>query len=87
MDVLAWILSGLLAALFLTAGLKKATTPREELLANMPSLAGFSTPQVKAIGTLEILGAIGLVLPWLLDIAPVLSGVAALGLAALMAGA
>jgi hypothetical protein len=42
---------------------------------------------VKAIGALEILGAVGLVLPALLDTATVLVPLAAIGLAVLMLGA
>lgn len=44
----------------------------------------FSGSTVKLIGGLEILGAIGLVLPWLTDIAPILTPLAAVGLAALV---
>ncbi len=47
----------------------------------------FSDGQVKGIGALELLGALGLVLPWALGIAKVLTPIAALGLAAVMGGA
>lgn len=47
----------------------------------------FSAGFVKALGAVEILGAIGLILPALLDIAPVLVPAAALGLALVMTGA
>jgi hypothetical protein len=47
----------------------------------------FSEGTVKLIGALEVLGAIGLVLPWALDVAPVLTPLAALGLVALMVAA
>jgi uncharacterized membrane protein YphA (DoxX/SURF4 family) len=89
MDVLAWILSGLLAAIFLTAGLIKLTTPPEKLITSfqMGWVEDLTSPQVKAIGALEALGAIGVVVPWLVDVAPVLSPVAAVGLAVIMAGA
>jgi hypothetical protein len=36
---------------------------------------------------IEIVGAVGLILPWLLDVAPILTPIAAVGLAAVMAGA
>jgi uncharacterized membrane protein YphA (DoxX/SURF4 family) len=89
MDVLAWILTGVLAVVFLGAGLAKLTTPHNKLTAN-PQMAwatDFSAAQVRGIGAVEVLGAVGLVLPWLLDVAPVLSAVAALGLAGVMVGA
>jgi hypothetical protein len=47
----------------------------------------FSPTMVKVIGALEILAAIGLILPALLDIAPVLVPLAALGLVLMMIGA
>lgn len=89
MDVLAWILSGLLAAAFAGAGLTKLATPRDKLVTN-PQMAwteDFSQSQIRGIGAVEVLGALGVVLPWLLDVAPVLSPVAALGLGVVMLGA
>ena len=89
MNVLAWILSGLLAAAFLAAGSMKLLNRREKLLEN-PQMAwvnDFGAGQVKGIGSLEVLGAIGVILPWLLDIARVLTPLAAAGLALVMVGA
>jgi hypothetical protein len=42
---------------------------------------------VKAIGLAQVLGAIGLILPQLLNIAPVLAPIAATGLLVIMIGA
>jgi len=88
-NVLAWILSALLAIAFLGAGASKLVTPREKLLANprMSWAGDFSDVQVKAIATLEVLASIGLILPWLLDVARVLTPLAAVGLALTMIGA
>jgi hypothetical protein len=47
----------------------------------------FSNSTVTTIGVLEILGALGLVLPWATGIAPVLTPLAATGLALDMAAA
>jgi hypothetical protein len=88
MDVLAWILAGLLAALYLFAGMTKLLQPKEKLAeSNMAWVEDFDGSQVKAIGAVEVLGAIGLVLPWALDIAPVLTPIAAVGFVLLQAGA
>ncbi len=89
MDVVTWILTGILAVAFLGAGAMKALTPRQKLLENpnMGWAGDFSQGQVRAIGAVEVLGALGLVLPWLLDVAPVLTPLAALGLALTMVGA
>ena len=82
-----WILQGVLAASFLAAGALKLLTPRLELAKKMTWASDFSDGGVKLIGLAEVLGAIGLVLPWLLHIAPVLTPVAAAGLCLLMLGA
>lgn len=89
MNTFAWILSGALAAAFLGAGAAKLASSRESLVAspNMAWANDFSDGQVKGIGALEVLGAIGVVLPWLLGVARVLTPLAAVGLAALMVGA
>ncbi len=89
MSILAWILSGMLAATFLGAGLAKLATPYDKLVTNprMGWATDFSGQTVKIIGTLEVLGAIGVILPWLTGIAPVLTSIAALGLGGVMIGA
>ncbi|MGW5721141.1 DoxX family protein [Amycolatopsis sp. NPDC003865] len=89
MNVVLWIVSGVLAALYLGAGGMKLVTPREKLLENpnMGWTADFSAAAIKGIGAVEILGALGLILPWALDIAPVLTPLAATGLAVVQIGA
>jgi uncharacterized membrane protein YphA (DoxX/SURF4 family) len=88
-NVVLWILAGLLAALFLVAGGAKLAQPKEKLAAspNMAWTEDFSPGMLKTIGALEVLAAVGLILPAALDIVPVLVPLAALGLVALMAGA
>jgi uncharacterized membrane protein YphA (DoxX/SURF4 family) len=88
MNIALWVAAGLLAAAFLAAGLMKATRSKEALAAaGMGWVEDFSPGMVKTIGVLEILAAIGLVLPALLDIVPVLVPLAALGLVLMMIGA
>jgi len=89
MDLALWITAGLLAAVFLFAGSTKLFLSREKL-AEAPGggwVLDFSAGFVKALGAVEILGAVGLVLPALLGIAPVLVPLAAVGLATIMVGA
>lgn len=88
MDITLWIVAGLLALAFLGAGTMKLSRSKEQLAASgMSWTEDFSTPMVKTIGSLEILGALGLVLPALTGILPALVPVAALGLTATMIGA
>jgi uncharacterized membrane protein YphA (DoxX/SURF4 family) len=87
MNVLLWIVAGVLAAAFLVAGLTKLTQPKKKLAAQMGWVEDFSPGVIKTIGALEVLAAIGLVLPAALDIVPVLVPLAAVGLVLLMVGA
>ena len=89
MNTALWIIAGLLATVFLVAGAYKLFISREKL-ARAPGggwVLNFSVGFVKALGAVEILGAVGLILPALLDIAPVLVPLAATGLATIMVGA
>ena len=87
MNIALWAIAGLLALAFLGAGSMKLTTPIEKLRERMPWAQDFSAGMVKAIGAAEVLGAIGLILPAAVGVAPVLVPIAALALAAVMAGA
>ncbi len=88
MNVTLWIIAGVLAAAFAAAGLMKIGQPKAKLAeSGMGWTEDFSDGQVKGIGALEVLGAIGLILPAALDIAPILTPIAAAGLALLMVGA
>ena len=89
MNIVLWIVAGLLAALFLGAGVMKLAQSKDKLAAN-PNMAWteqFSPAVVKTIGALEVLAAVGLILPAVLDIVPVLVPLAAVGLVLLMIGA
>lgn len=87
MSVALWIAQGLLAAGFLFAGVSKLTQHHDKLSEQMGWPEDFSPGSVKTIGALEVLGALGLILPGLTDIAPVLTPIAAVGLAVMQAGA
>jgi uncharacterized membrane protein YphA (DoxX/SURF4 family) len=88
MNTVLWIVAGVLALVFLGAGLMKALRPKEALVkAGLAWVEDFSPGMVKTIGVLEILAAIGLILPALLDIAPIFVPLAALGLVLMMIGA
>ena len=59
----------------------------ERFQEHRPWIEDFSQPTVRIIGALEVLGAIGIVLPSLTGIVPSLTPLAALGLVLLMIGA
>ena len=88
MNVTLWIVAGVLAAAFFAAGLMKVAQPKQKLAeSGMGWTDEFSDGAVKGIGALEVLGALGLILPAIFDTATVLVPIAATGLAVLMLGA
>ena len=88
MNIALWIIAGLLAAGSLGSGAMKLARPKEKLAASgMGWVEDFSAGAVKSIGILEVLAAVGLILPAALGIAPVLVPLAAVGLVVLMVGA
>jgi len=88
MNIVAWILQIVLAIAFLAAGGMKLARPKPALVgAGMGWADDFTDTNVKLIGAVEVIGAIGLVVPWATGIAPILTPLAALGLALVMGGA
>lgn len=88
MNILLWVVAGLLALAFLAAGGMKLAQPKEKLAeSGLGWVESFSAGAVKAIGAAEVLAALGLVLPAVTGIAPVLVPLAAVGLVLLMIGA
>ena len=78
-----WIVQGLLALLFLFAGVMKLIMSVEEMTRDVQMPGAF----LRFIAVAELLGAIGLILPALLRIKPGLTPLAAAGLAIIMIGA
>ncbi|HEX2182802.1 MAG TPA: DoxX family protein [Rubrobacteraceae bacterium] len=87
MGIALWVVQVLLATAFLVSGATKLSQPKEKLVGKMAWMEDFSQPTVRIIGALEVLGAIGIVLPALSGILPWLTPLAALGLALTMIGA
>jgi hypothetical protein len=86
-NVVLWILQGLGAVLFLGSGVLKVIRPKDELAKTLEWVSHFSPAMVKFIGGVEILGALGLILPAVTHIAPILTPIAATGLGITMIGA
>lgn len=84
MNILAWILQGILAAMFLMAGFMKLGSPKEKIAEKMAWANDYSAGTIKFIGLAELLGAIGLILPYALGIVPILTPIAAAALTLVM---
>jgi len=78
-----WVVQGLLALVYLAAGVGKLTMSAEEVNADFPMPDEF----MRFFGVAEVLGAIGLILPGALRIWPALTPLAAVGLVIIMTGA
>lgn len=76
-----WIVSGILALAYLFVGATKLVRSRAQLEAGgMQWVRGVNPAVVKLVGLIEVLGAVGLILPPLLAVAVFLAPLAAIGL-------
>lgn len=89
MELALWITTGMLAAVALTGGISKTFVPKQKLATAKGGgwTADASVAFVKTLGILELLAAVGLILPAVLDIAPVMVPVTAACWVLLMVGA
>jgi uncharacterized membrane protein len=88
MNILLWILQGLLALWMLMAGGTKLILSTEAMeKMGPPNVIHFPGAFLKFIGVCEVLGALGLVLPGITKIRRGLTPLAATGLVIIMIGA
>ena len=84
MLIALWIVTAIFAAAFGMAGFMKVVTPYDQVRAKMEWVETINAGQLKTIGVLEVLGALGLILPAATGVLPWLTPVAAFGLAVMM---
>lgn len=89
MNIALWTAQGLLAFVYLAAGGLKIIRSREQLVATgrLDWMKDNSDAAVKAVGAVEILGALGVILPEATGIALILTPIAAVGLVIVQIGA
>lgn len=90
MDIALWIIAGVLAIAYGTGGASQILLTKERYRALGSSqhwVDDFGAGHIKAIGTIKLIGVVGLIVPPLVGIAPLLSPLAACGLMLVMAGA
>lgn len=88
MNVALWIGQDVLAAVFALSGTLKSTQSKERMLATgQTGVRDFSLPAIRLVAACELLAVIGLLVPQATEIVPVLTPLAALGLAVVMVGA
>lgn len=87
MNIALWIVAGVFAFGYIAGGIVKLTMPYEKYAAKLGWPEDFTPANVRFMGVVEVLGGIGLVLPGLVSVAPILVPVAASCMALYMAGA
>lgn len=88
MNIVLWIIQILLALLFLFAGGTKLVLPLEVLKSmGSPNQVQLPGLLIRFLGVVEVLGALGLILPGVFRIKTYLTPLAAVGLVIIMIGA
>ena len=87
MNLAIWIIQGLIAAFFIVPGIRKAFFSPQKLIEMHLLEPGAPIIPQRVIGTAEILGVIGIIVPLLTGIIPIFTPIAAIGLSCVMAGA
>ena len=86
MNIAYWIVAAVLAIFYIYSGAAKVVRSREQLQPMMGWVERAPMWGVRVIGVLEVLGAVGLVLPPLTGVAPGLAVAASVGLVLVQIG-
>ncbi|MPZ83193.1 MAG: DoxX family protein [Actinophytocola sp.] len=88
MNIALWAAQFVLAFVFLVSGTCKSLWSKERLVAaGQTGVQFFPLPAIRLIAASELLAVVGVTLPWLIDVAPILTPLAAVGLGVVMIGA
>lgn len=79
LEIGLWAAQIMLAVVFALTGSLKAFLPAQTLFSKLPDLATLPLPFIRFLGVAELAAAIGLVLPSVTRVAPVLTPLAACG--------
>jgi DoxX-like family len=83
--IVLWTLTAVLIVVFGFSAALKGTQPKDRVLrAGMTGVVDVPMPLMRFIAVCELLGIVGLVVPYLTGIAPVLTPLAAIGLGLIM---
>ena len=84
MNTIMWILQGVLAAFFIMPGVGKISASREKHISDGHIKSDGSLFYIRILGVLELLGCLGIIIPWLTGIAPILTPITAVGYCLIM---
>ena len=82
MNIALWTAQIILAVTFLASGIAKSTMSKERMISTgQTGVAPFPLPFIRVVAACELLAVLGLILPQALGVAPILTPLAATGLA------
>jgi uncharacterized membrane protein YphA (DoxX/SURF4 family) len=85
MNTFLWIAQAILSVAFFYSGINKAFLPKEQVIAKgQTGVVDIPRQGVKWIGVSELLGAAGIIIPWALNIFPILTPITAVCFAVIM---
>jgi hypothetical protein len=85
MNTIVWILQSILALFFIMPGIGKISSTREKHISDGHIKPDGNLIPTRILGVLELLGCLGIILPWLTGIAPILTPITAVGYCLIMA--
>ena len=85
-DIVVLALQVVLSCIFLYFGSLKLFLPIDKIAKRVSWAHDYAPSRIKFFGFLEVMGAVGIILPYQLDFFPILTPMAATGLAMVMAG-
>lgn len=78
MNTVIWIMQVFLAAFFILPGMGKIRNSKQQHIEDGHIKANASVIPIRVLGILELLGCVGIILPWLTNILPILTPITAL---------
>jgi len=72
-----WVFQGLLSIFFIMPGFGKISNSKEKHIADGHLKSGNTIMPIRVLGILELLGCVGIILPWLTGIVPILTPITA----------
>ncbi|MGF6928801.1 hypothetical protein QFZ48_004301 [Chitinophaga sp. W2I13] len=84
MNIILWIIQGLLSTFFILPGYGKIAGSKEKHIADGHLKPSRSIIPIRILGVLELLGCIGIIVPWLSGIAPIMTPMAAAAFCSIM---
>lgn len=87
MNTALWIMQGILAAWFVMPATMKLTSSKGKMIEKGQLELNGSELPIRVLGFLELLGIVGIVVPWLTGILPILTPITAVAFGVIMLGA